>query len=250
MVSTFRDLISVIDELKGLSKRILEPPSGSLTSIQLQAYQGQLVKDIKENGIEFTVYWDNDDAKCSNIHFRCQPPIAVKGTGTIDDVTAVGHYPIRISFAQDVDVLFEPRDLRKSENHQSIPNSEFAGLKKGNPYEFRGVIGVWGGKYYFKQTPCRFEFFISNEMESKSEGCFVATAAYGSPSPTVFLLQKYRDCVMEKATLGRAAVRLYYKLSPPLARFIQESPRRRRIARVLLRPVSFLARVHLESSRK
>lgn len=89
------------------------------------------------------------------------------------------------------------------------------------------------------------------EAEEKNKRiCFVATAAYGAPNPTVFLLQEYRDRILNKAIVGRAAVRFYYLMSPPLARFIEVSYRRRFIARVLLGPVVFVARRQLESSRK
>jgi hypothetical protein len=82
------------------------------------------------------------------------------------------------------------------------------------------------------------------------EGCFVATAAYTSPHPTVFLLQKYRDRILKRARIGRAVVRLYNQFSPPLARFIEASPSRRFIARGFLRPVVFLACLHLKMSQK
>jgi hypothetical protein len=83
-------------------------------------------------------------------------------------------------------------------------------------------------------------------VQEKSSGCFVATAAYGSPSSTVFLLQEYRDRILNKAIVGRAAVRFYYLVSPPLARFIEASNRRRLIARMFLGPFVFLARQKLE----
>lgn len=86
--------------------------------------------------------------------------------------------------------------------------------------------------------------------EKNESNCFVATAAYGVLNPSVFLLQEYRDRILNKAIVGRAAVRFYYLVSPPLARFIETSSRRRFIARVLLRPVVFVARRQLESARK
>jgi hypothetical protein len=82
------------------------------------------------------------------------------------------------------------------------------------------------------------------------EGCFVATAAYTSPHPTVIFLQKYRDRILKKARIGRTVVSLYNKFSPPLARFIESSPSRRFIARGFLRPVVFLARLHLKMSQE
>ena len=86
----------------------------------------------------------------------------------------------------------------------------------------------------------------------KKGGCFVATAAYGPQDCNVVLLQEYRDRIMIRSFLGRCAVRIYYSLSPPLARFIGVSSRRQSLAREFLRPFVACARRRLEQrhSRK
>ena len=86
--------------------------------------------------------------------------------------------------------------------------------------------------------------------EKNTSSCFVATAAYGSPNPAVLILLEYRDRILTKAVIGRAAVRFYYAISPPLARLIATSYRRRLIARLFLRPVVSVARRQLEAFRK
>jgi hypothetical protein len=73
--------------------------------------------------------------------------------------------------------------------------------------------------------------------------CFIATAAYGSThEPHVELLRAFRDRVLNRTMLGRATVAAYYAVSPGLAARIRESPRRRRVVRVLLFPVVRLLR--------
>ncbi len=66
-------------------------------------------------------------------------------------------------------------------------------------------------------------------------GCFIATAAYGDEDlPEVRFLRQFRDDVLEKSRLGRAAVRLYYKLSPFAVRWVRKSELLRRLSRRLL----------------
>jgi hypothetical protein len=93
---------------------------------------------------------------------------------------------------------------------------------------------------------------LTNNPGGKKGGCFVATAAYGPHDCNVVLLQEYRDRIMVRSFLGRCAVRIYYFLSPPLARFIGTSSRRQTLARKFLRPFIAGARRMLEQrpSRK
>lgn len=74
-------------------------------------------------------------------------------------------------------------------------------------------------------------------------GCFVATAAYGSPMERdVALLRRFRDGALLPSPLGRLAVAVYYALSPPLAAAIASDERLRAGARRALAPAVALAR--------
>lgn len=68
--------------------------------------------------------------------------------------------------------------------------------------------------------------------------CFIATAAYGSTQePHVALLRKFRDDILQQSAPGRAFVKTYYELSPPLAHFIGQHESARTITRTLLWPL-------------
>lgn len=69
-------------------------------------------------------------------------------------------------------------------------------------------------------------------------GCFIATAAYGSPlEPHVESLRLFRDRYLVQSTAGRAFIRLYYRYSPPVADFIANRPILRGVVRFLLTPL-------------
>jgi hypothetical protein len=66
-------------------------------------------------------------------------------------------------------------------------------------------------------------------------GCFIATAAYGTPTAEqIDVLREFRDVVLLKSTVGSQFVALYYQLSPPIADFIARSDLLRTLVRELL----------------
>jgi len=75
-------------------------------------------------------------------------------------------------------------------------------------------------------------------------GCFVATAAWGSPmAPEVEVLRRFRDRILLTNLPGRAFVAAYYRLSPPAAAFISSRPLLRAAARFFLVPLLLFASV-------
>ena len=65
--------------------------------------------------------------------------------------------------------------------------------------------------------------------------CFIATAACSDPfAPEVVVLSAFRDEVLLRGQMGRAFVRLYYLVSPPIAAVITRSGWLRRAVMVML----------------
>ncbi len=68
-------------------------------------------------------------------------------------------------------------------------------------------------------------------------GCFIATAAYGSPLDSrVLLLRAFRDEYLASNRIGRLFSRWYSRVSPPLAEKVRESPFLSCLARGILWP--------------
>ncbi len=79
-------------------------------------------------------------------------------------------------------------------------------------------------------------------------GCFIATAAYGSPlASEVQVLRELRDQYLLRYQLGIAFVETYYEVSPPLARVIAENEALRAMVQLALAPVVWWAHALLDS---
>ena len=84
----------------------------------------------------------------------------------------------------------------------------------------------------------------SSYLCSKCAGsaCFVATACYGCyDAPEVLVLRRFRDETLMSSARGCRIVNLYYRMSPPLARWLEHHPLAAKAIRSLfLNPVAAL----------
>jgi len=70
------------------------------------------------------------------------------------------------------------------------------------------------------------------------QGCFIATAAYGTPmAEEIGVLRLLRDQKLLPTTLGTLLVRFYYRTSPPIADIIRRVGYLRKGIRLILNPL-------------
>ncbi len=78
----------------------------------------------------------------------------------------------------------------------------------------------------------------SSSGDTGGGGCFIATAAFGSPvEKHVRMLKDFRDDYLLKYKVGRMFVNVYYKYSPPIANIIAERDNLRVLVRIGLIPL-------------
>jgi hypothetical protein len=124
-----------------------------------------------------------------------------------------------------------------------------AGFRKGILPDFRKYLDAAAAQLEQIAGDIGYEQVNSVDVQEylaehkKKGGCFVATAAYGSPlAEEVCTLRRFRDEVLDQSVIGSWLVRFYYYFSPPIASRIERSALARTLVQSLLTPVVLLAR--------
>jgi hypothetical protein len=82
-----------------------------------------------------------------------------------------------------------------------------------------------------------------------STGCFIATAAYGTPmAEEIQVLREFRDEYLVTNPVGSTLVDIYYRVSPPIAEFITERPSLKPIVRAGLAPAVAISTVAVNTA--
>jgi hypothetical protein len=77
---------------------------------------------------------------------------------------------------------------------------------------------------------------ILSDNEPPKSGCFIATAAFGTPlANEIGILREFRDNRLLGSTHGLHLVRIYYRVSPPIANLVARIGFLRRLIRLLIR---------------
>ena len=89
------------------------------------------------------------------------------------------------------------------------------------------------------------------EIDARKSSCFIATAVYGSSQSTeVVCLKMFRNQVLMNFSLGLRFIRVYNKISPPIAKLIQQRKSLRLIVRTfIIKPLIIFIKVLLSIYR-
>ena len=88
---------------------------------------------------------------------------------------------------------------------------------------------------YYKGRPKIVQNCTIHQYMVSSEGCFIATAVYGSyVADEVLILREFRDRELASSSLGRFLIRLYYLVSPPIAELLEVFPFAKKPTRYVL----------------
>ena len=91
--------------------------------------------------------------------------------------------------------------------------------------------------------------FSGDSFDSNCNGnndCFIATAAYGSEMKAkIHVLREFRDRVLIRNARGKTFVDLYYRCSPPVARWMERHEGFRVLVQILLAPLVGMAKLFL-----
>jgi hypothetical protein len=118
----------------------------------------------------------------------------------------------------------------------SVPLSN---LKSESQY----TVGVRARGECLDQETAFASFTTRIREFTQLSGCFIATAAYGSPmAADVQSLRRIRDGLRARSPLAAAAADVYARSSPPLADALRASEAARAVARTLLAPLVKLAK--------
>ena len=121
-----------------------------------------------------------------------------------------------------------------SKSRSGTHAESLTGLTSNTQYDFKAQLKYNGTMIEVEGTVLQFTTG-STPPPWGSGGCFIATAAYGTPTAgQIDVLREFRDDVLLKSTLGSQFVALYYQFSPPVADFIAGNELLRTLVRELL----------------
>lgn len=124
----------------------------------------------------------------------------------------IGMVPVSYAKCQEIEKLIANGDkIHAIKCAREVTGMQY-GLAEMKYFIENHVSGDW------KQFDLNSAYSASSST-SKSGGCYIATAIYGSyDCPQVWTLRRFRDYVLAVTWYGRAFIHIYYALSPTLVK--------------------------------
>lgn len=138
-----------------------------------------------------------------------------------------------IEYQKALHVRLSTYEAELSEEAQEESNSIFNRIIQVLPVDKRVSIAnkhditeenMSNSGYAFEKPFQQFDGGTRNNNSNDNGGCYIATAVYGSYyAPEVLVLRHFRDHTLSKYYFGRLFIRIYYLLSPPVARRLRNA---------------------------
>jgi hypothetical protein len=149
------------------------------------------------------------------------------------DYTVGGFSPVQVRFAykKSADLFWSHTDW-VSKSRSGTHAETLTGLSPDTEYDFIAQLRHNDIEIEVEGTTLQFAT-DTRSTPPPSGGCFIATAAYGTPTAEqIDVLREFRDVVLLESIPGSQFV--YYQLSPPIADFIAGNELLRTLVRELL----------------
>ena len=135
------------------------------------------------------------------------------------------------------ELTYETRRLNIGEKPTDIYTFDGAAVN----YVVNGTVRVEYFASKIVSDPSTAGTYTIQDDNSIKEGCFIATAAYGSYfEKNVQVLRNFRDQYLQTNPIGRYFVSTYYHYSPAIAKQISDNELEKSIVRVVLTPIVYL----------
>lgn len=80
--------------------------------------------------------------------------------------------------------------------------------------------------------------------------CFIASATFGPQAKETQTLRLFRDRILRKAPTGRAVMRMYYRISPGICRWLTGKKTAVAMMRTMMRPIVLVAGAIVEMAAR